>query len=202
MTASTVVELGRRLRPGTAPVLQPADVPRAAVAIVLREVAVAGGGLEFLLIKRAERDDDPWSGQIALPGGRADPADISLEATAVRETMEETGIDLARDGTVLGALPDLSPRTTPLPVVVRPFVATVRGDVRLVLSDEVATAFWVPLASLTAAGAIVESEVRVRNATLQVPSFRHGEHVVWGMTQRILYELLQLLDEPRVPGVP
>jgi 8-oxo-dGTP pyrophosphatase MutT (NUDIX family) len=171
-------------------------VPRAAVAIVLRQ---GDQGLEFLLIKRAEREGDPWSGQVALPGGREDPTDGSLEATAIRETQEETGIDLARDGVVLGALPDLGPRSTPVAVVVRPFVATVRADVPLVLSDEVADAFWMPLESITAPGAAVESEVTVGSLSRRVTSFRHGDYVVWGMTERILRELLQVLEEPNFP---
>src|SRR3989442_10873051 len=81
-----------------------------------------GGGLEALFIRRAQRADDPWSGQVALPGGRRDAGDADLFATAVRETREETGIDLA-GAERLGRLDDLYPRTPTLPpVVVRPFV--------------------------------------------------------------------------------
>jgi len=67
------------------------DARPAAVALVLLD---GPQGIEILLIKRAERADDPWSGQIALPGGRYDVGDRDLEATAVRETREETGVDL------------------------------------------------------------------------------------------------------------
>lgn len=173
-----------------------AGVPRAAVAIVLRQ---GDPGLEFLLIKRAEREGDPWSGQVALPGGREDPSDGSLEATAIRETREETGIDLERDGVVLGALADLEPRSRPIPVLVRPFVATVRADIPLVLSDEVAAAFWMPLELVAAPGAAVESVVTVGNVARRVTSFRYGEYVIWGMTERILQELLEVLEPPKFP---
>jgi 8-oxo-dGTP pyrophosphatase MutT (NUDIX family) len=156
-------------------------------------------GLELLLIKRAERIGDPWSGQVALPGGREDSSDRSLEDTAIRETREETGIDLERDGVVLGALPDLDSQSRPVAIVVRPFVATVRADLPLVLSDEVAAAFWVPLEAFTAAGAGVESVVTVGNVGRRVRSFRHGEYVVWGMTERILRELLEVLENPKFP---
>ena len=168
---------------------------RAAVAIVLRN---AGEGLiELLLIKRSEREDDPWSGHIALPGGRHDPTDATLQDTAVRETREETGIDLARDGLVLGTLDELRPRSAMLPsIIVTPFVAVVRADVPIETSEEVAAAFWVPLASLEDPLMAVEAEVSARGATWRVPSYQLGGHTVWGMTERILHNLLAVLGTP------
>jgi 8-oxo-dGTP pyrophosphatase MutT (NUDIX family) len=166
---------------------------RAAVAIVLRDTGESQ--LELLLIKRSERHDDPWSGQIALPGGRHDPTDATLQDTAIRETREETGIDLARDGFVLGTLDELRPRTPVLPpIIVTPFVAVVRADVVIETSDEVALAFWVPLSTLADPSLAVESEVTARGATWRVPSYLLGGHIVWGMTERILRNLLRLLD--------
>jgi 8-oxo-dGTP pyrophosphatase MutT (NUDIX family) len=166
---------------------------RAAVAIVLRN---AGDGvIELLLIKRSEREDDPWSGHIALPGGRHDPTDATLQDTAVRETREETGIDLARDGLVLGTLDELRPRSAVLPsIIVTPYVSVARPDVVIETSDEVASAFWVPLASLADPLSAVESEVTARGATWRVPSYQLGGHTVWGMTERILANLLRVLD--------
>jgi 8-oxo-dGTP pyrophosphatase MutT (NUDIX family) len=158
---------------------------RAAVVAVLRRREPVG--LELLMIKRAEHDRDPWSGHVALPGGREEPGDSSLEATAVRE---EIGLDLERDGRMLGALDDLSPRAAPVPITVRPYVAVVDRDVTLVLSDEVAAAFWVPVAALAAPGARRDSVVTVRGVERLVPSFRHEEYIVWGMTEHILRELL------------
>jgi len=167
---------------------------RAAVAVVLRH----GGNdvIELLLIKRSERADDPWSGQIALPGGRCDPTDATLQDTAIRETREETGVDIARDGVVLGMLDELRPRTPVLPpIIVTPFVAVVRPDVSSdQTSDEVALAFWVPLSSLVDPSLTVESEVTARGNRWRVPSYRLGEHVVWGMTERILRNLTTLLE--------
>jgi 8-oxo-dGTP pyrophosphatase MutT (NUDIX family) len=165
-------------------------VPRAAVALVVRE---GQDGLELLLIKRAEVDGDPWSGHVALPGGREEAEDASLEDTAVRETLEETGIDLRRYGRIVWALDELQPRGG-TPIVVQPYVATVGADLPpLELSDEVSAAFWVPLSTFTAPGASVEYTVVVRGVELKVPSFRHGEYVVWGMTERILRQLVELV---------
>jgi 8-oxo-dGTP pyrophosphatase MutT (NUDIX family) len=164
---------------------------RAAVAVVLRH---ADSVVELLLIKRSERDDDPWSGHVALPGGRFDPADATLQDTAVRETREETGIDIARDGIVLGMLDELRPRTPVLPpIIVTPFVAIVRPDVSIEPSDEVASAFWVALSSLADPTLTVESDVTARGATWRVPSYLLGGHIVWGMTERILRNLQTLL---------
>ncbi len=98
------------------------------------------------MIKRAEFEGDPWSGQIALPGGRREEGDATLEETALRETFEETAIDVrAAGGGVLGTLDEVYPRTPVLPpIVVRPYVAVVPPNVSVVPSHEVAEAFWVP----------------------------------------------------------
>ncbi|HEX6051850.1 MAG TPA: CoA pyrophosphatase [Gemmatimonadaceae bacterium] len=168
---------------------------RAAVAVVFRHIG--DDVLELLLIKRSERVGDPWSGHVALPGGRHEPGDATLQDTAVRETLEETGIDIARDGVVLGMLDELRPRTPVLPpIIVTPFVAVVPAGVAIVASDEVADAFWVPLASLADPSIAVESEVTSRGTTWRVPTYQLGVHVVWGMTERILRNLLSLI-EPR-----
>lgn len=165
---------------------------RAAVAIVLRHTVE--DVVELLLIKRSEREDDPWSGHVALPGGRRDPSDATLQDTAIRETREETGIDLARDGVVLGMLDELRPRTPTLPpIIVTPFVAIVRHDVTIETSDEVALAFWVALASLEDPSLTVESEVSARGAIWRVPSYLLGGQIVWGMTERILRNLQALV---------
>jgi 8-oxo-dGTP pyrophosphatase MutT (NUDIX family) len=170
--------------------------PRAAVVLLLRETPA---GLEMLLIKRAERDDDPWSGHIALPGGREEPSDASLQHTALRETKEETGIDLEQDGEVLGALEPLRPQARPMGVVVQPFVAALRKETPIVKSDEVAEAFWVPLTTFSGSETATESDVRVGGADLRVPSFRHGQYVIWGLTERIIRQLLVLVAPANPP---
>ena len=181
------IDAALRARPARAAGLD-GDPARAAVALAFRSDRDEP---ELLFIRRAEREDDPWSGQIALPGGRWSPDDDSLEATALRETLEETGLDVRRTGTVLGVLDELRPRTATLPpIVVTPFVAVVEPPPVLHLSTEVADAFWVPWSLFTDPAYDRESEVRVRGATFRTPSFVLGEHVVWGMTERILRQLI------------
>ena len=99
----TLAAVRRALRDHHPEVAHAPEARPAAVALVLLEGAQ---GLEIILIKRAERGDDPWSGQIALPGGRYEVGDPDLEATAVRETSEETGVDLS-GAERMGALDDL-----------------------------------------------------------------------------------------------
>jgi 8-oxo-dGTP pyrophosphatase MutT (NUDIX family) len=166
----------------------------AAIALVLRPGSIADP--ELLMIKRAEAEGDPWSGHIACPGGRMEPRDHDLEQTAIRETWEETGVDLARDGHVLGALDDISPRSPTLPpIIVRPFVAVVKPEIEIVQSSEVAEAFWVPLAALRERAAWGTAMVAVRGyGDRHVTAFRHGAYTVWGLTERVLRQFLQYLD--------
>lgn len=187
-TASLVRRIEASLG-GRAGALAQADVAvrRAAVALVL---APGDAGLDLLFIKRAEYASDPWSGQIALPGGRREPDDETLWHTAARETREETGIELLASARLLGTLDEIHPRTPVLPpIVVRPYVALLTQRPPLTLSAEVAMAFWAPLAALQHPGAAVTATVLVRGGEMDVPSIRHGEFTIWGMTERILRSL-------------
>ena len=168
-------------------------IRRAAVALVIR--AGDNGAPELLFIKRSEYPADPWSGQVAFPGGREEASDPTLTDTAIRETREETGIDLVRDATVIGTLDDLRPQTVRLPaVIVRPYVVLLNRFEPLVLSDEVALAFWVPLQSLKDTSLWRDTAVLARGVQLRMRGFHHEGHVIWGMTERILAQFLALLD--------
>lgn len=165
----------------------------AAIALVLRPDE--RGHAELLMIRRSEYEGDPWSGHIACPGGRMETTDRDLEETAVRETREETGVDLARDGRVLGTFDDVAPRTPVLPpIIIRPYLAVVRPGVAVVKSDEVADAFWVPLEAVRRREAWGPGVVRVRGADREVPVFRYAGNVVWGLTERVLRQMLDVLE--------
>ena len=157
----------------------------AAVALVLR--AIADDDLEVLLMRRAARDGDPWSGQVGLPGGRWSPDDASLQHTALRETFEEVGIDLHTQGLVLGQLDELRPRTPVLPpIIVRPFVCALTAEARIVANHEVAELRWVRLGELFHPATRVHTSVRVRDFQMKVDAYQLGDFTVWGMTERIL----------------
>ncbi len=179
-------------RPWERPPLDP-PLRRAAVALVLRE---GDTGLELLLVKRATWAGDPWSGHVALPGGRQEPADATLAQTAIRETREETGLRLDERGRILGALSDVEPSTPLLPpVVITPFVVVIGGAEALELSAELADAFWVAVATLRHPGTKAPVELQLPTGPRIVNAYLWREHVIWGLTERILAHFLELLGE-------
>src|SRR5689334_10241192 len=97
-------EISQRMRQRAPQVVGLEPGSRAAVAMVL---APEEDDLRVLMIKRAEHPHDPWSGHMALPGGRHDLGDGDLAETAIRETAEEVGIDLAAHGQLINRLDDL-----------------------------------------------------------------------------------------------
>ena len=147
-----------------------------------------------LLIRRSEREGDPWSGQLALPGGRQGATDQSLLETAIRETREEVGFELPPEALV-GTLDDLVPITVHLPrIKVRPFVFLLDHRPVLFPNLEVAASWWLPLEDLLAPGVYGSYEVRGGDLVLSRPGYRLAEGVVWGMTERILTPFFQLLQ--------
>jgi 8-oxo-dGTP pyrophosphatase MutT (NUDIX family) len=196
-----VVRLRRSLAEHPPAVVRPEPHMRLA-AILLALRARADGDTELLMIKRAEAEGDPWSGHIACPGGRMEDGDHDLAVTAVRETWEETGVDVARDGRLLGHLDDISPRTPVLPpIVIRPYVGLVRTGVEIVPSREVAAAFWVPVSALREQTAWGFAQISVGGALREVSVFQHGDYTVWGLTERVLRQFLAYIGEPPT-GMP
>lgn len=176
------------------PSLAERDEPykEAAVALVLHPLA--GDRAEFLVIRRSEREGDPWSGQAGLPGGRLSPGDPSLEAAALRETREEVGLDIGEHGRVLGALDELRPRTPVLPpIIVRPYVCVVASPPPLVLSDEVAEARWIDVGRICRPEAKIRTTVTGRNYRMQADAYQLDDLTIWGMTERILTSFGELL---------
>jgi 8-oxo-dGTP pyrophosphatase MutT (NUDIX family) len=170
-------------------------VARASVALVLRDAA---GGAELLLMERATRDDDPWSGHIAFPGGRRDPGDADVVATAAREAHEEVGIDLAASADPIGRLDELRAvaRHRPLDLVISPIVFALREPVVLRLSArEVESAAWVPLAFFGSAAARASYTRTLDGITSEFPAYRWGHYTIWGLTHRILSGFLELVRE-------
>ena len=165
---------------------------RAAVAAILREVPGAEGA-ELFFIRRADHPLDPWSGHVAFPGGRRDPEDTSLLATAIRETREEVGIDLS-PGHLVGRLPDVPAfsRSGRGDLVVTPFVFALTGEVTVAPNQEVATTLWVPVATLARPDVRTSFKLDHDGKSYELPCIHldPGRHRLWGMTLRMLETLL------------
>jgi 8-oxo-dGTP pyrophosphatase MutT (NUDIX family) len=170
-------------------------VMRAAVAMV---VAPDGDDLAALLIERAQHPLDPWSGHMAFPGGRHDATDPSLERTAIRETLEEVGIDLVRDGRFVARLDELQAqaRGRNLDMVISPFLFFLDRQ-RETTPDhtEVADTLWIPLR--------VFRDEQYRGTThfsrdgfgMDFPAFLYQGKTIWGLTYRILSGFLELVRD-------
>ena len=168
----------------------------AAVAVIL-----APDPDSILLIRRADRAGDPWSGHMALPGGRQDPSEPDLVTTAVRETVEEVGLVLQPEH-LLGSLDDVVPRTPSLPpIAVRPYVFALDRRPELTLNPEVAAARWVPLGLLLDPDTYDSVRLEILGESREFPAYRLDDSVVWGMTERILSSLLDhFKPEPTTRG--
>ncbi len=164
---------------------------RAAVALILRQV---GGGAEVLMIQRSRNQGDPWSGDMAFPGGFLDPPDHHGLDAARRETVEEIGLQLAPDSCI-GRLSEL---TVPLlpgrrGLVVSPYVFRLDGEPNLAANAEVAEIIWVPLAFLqdpTNRESLVWGK---RGIGIPMPCYRYRGRPIWGLSLRMLRELLALV---------
>jgi 8-oxo-dGTP pyrophosphatase MutT (NUDIX family) len=157
---------------------------RAAVAVVLRE---GPRGLEILFIRRAEHPEDPWSGHMAFPGGRAEPGETDLRLTAIRETAEEVGLDLAQDADYLGALDELQAmaRFRPVDLAITPFVFRLRRPAPPRLSDEVRSLHWLPLDDLAGTRHQSTMDYTHQGAAFQFPCLKVEDLVIWGLTYRM-----------------
>ena len=167
---------------------------RAAVALVFRD-GPSETGLELLFIRRAEHERDPWSGQMGFPGDRAEPADATIDVTAVRETFEETGLDLARNGDRLGALDDVQAmaRGRALDLVISPRVFRLQGSFGGAPSHEVVSLHWLPLERLLAPETRSTFAYVHERTTLELPCLRIEGLVIWGLTYRMFQSLASLL---------
>ena len=159
------------------PFLKPSS---ASVAIILRDEEPPS----VLLIRRAERSGDPWSGQIALPGGRSSPKDRDPRDTAARETFEEVGIDLNAKAEFLGYGKTATTYAGAMEVV--PVVFGLNGEVGIKPNDEVASYRWVGLQELQAPRAKSIYRFESLGRSVEMPAYLVEDYVVWGLTHRIL----------------
>jgi 8-oxo-dGTP pyrophosphatase MutT (NUDIX family) len=163
--------------------------PAAAVAIVHALAPVE----TVLLMRRAEREGDSWSGHWSLPGGRRERRDGDLLDTALRELEEECGIRLER-GQLEQELPArVARRRTPPFFMVTPFVFRVAEQLPTTLDErEAVDALWAPLAMLRDRGRHALGPVPGRPPAILFPGIALEGAPLWGFTYRLLEDWLGL----------
>jgi 8-oxo-dGTP pyrophosphatase MutT (NUDIX family) len=155
----------------------------AAVVVLLKAV---NQDLQVLLVKRAEKPTDPWSGQTAFPGGKRSPEDKDMKETVARETLEETSINLLDGCCFLGTMEPLSPTQKP-EMTILPFVVLLEKEQPIRLNEELTEYFWVPMQKL------VHSKGTVNFSFGDVSACIIEGNIIWGLTYRILDKLFSML---------
>jgi 8-oxo-dGTP pyrophosphatase MutT (NUDIX family) len=178
----------------------------AAVALVL---AGRPDDLSLGFIRRAEHPLDPWSGHMALPGGRWDPTDPHPRAAAERETLEEVGLRIG-DSQWLGGLSDVLVRLggkDDRQMILSAFVYYLGEELApFVPNHEVAEAFWIPLGHLWDPRNMSSLEWERDGKRLLYPAIRFRDASIWGLTFRVLTLFSDVLDSPlphleEIPGL-
>ncbi len=163
-----------------------AEEADAAVALLLKS---ADQVLKVFLVKRVETPTDPWSGQMSLPGGKRDAEDENLKQTVVRETLEETNINLLYRCHFLGVMKPL--RSTLRPEMkILPFVVLLDHEPAIKLNEELKWFVWIPLEELA------QKESTVKFDFGEFPAYHVGNSVIWGLTYRILKKFMEILGYP------
>jgi len=173
-------------------------VGSASVALILAGLEM---DLSLSFIRRADRADDPWSGHMAFPGGRADISDHSHPAVAERETMEEVGIRLDPVA-FIGPLPQMPVRRgrTDTGIVLSSFVYYI-GETLVQFSPnhEVAAAYWIPLSHLWEPGNFTSLTIASGAAAADYPAISYQGNLIWGLSYRVLQQFGEAIGLP-LPG--
>jgi 8-oxo-dGTP diphosphatase len=156
----------------------------AAVVVLLKST---NQDFQVLFVKRSEKTSDPWSGQTAFPGGKRDPKDRNLKETVVRETLEETSINLLEGCRFLGAMEPV--RSTQKPEMqILPFVVLLEKKQAIKLNEELTEYFWTPIKELA------KLKGTAKFSFGEYPAYIIEKHIIWGLTYKILHNLLSLFS--------
>jgi len=184
------------IRNHKAKIKQRESLINAAVAIAIRDT---NSGPEFLLMQRAKHENDPWSGQMAFPGGKFETQDKSHKNTAIRETLEEVGLQLTDDD-FIGQIDDVYGLKADgtFSVHVACFVFKVDRQVKLVANHEVADMLWLPMSYLENPENSYEF-YHPNDQSLRMPAIlinKRKEQILWGLSLRMLKILYTILGRP------
>ncbi len=181
----TADDVRRVLGEGAAPPLDN-TVKHASIAALLLP------NRDLLFIRRAEHPGDPWSGHVAFPGGRLEAHDDGPRGAAIRETAEEIGLDLTT-ANYLGALPPLRP-ISGMSLLVHPFAWALDVEPDLHLNAEVQSVHRTSIDALVEGHERGEMPFSWAGQELVLPRVDFDGVRLWGMTLRVVDELLHRLD--------
>lgn len=183
MEAIVIEKLSKALRP-----LSDEQGANTAVSLILK---LENADFSALFVKRVENLADPWSGQIALPGGKRDVHDLSLKQTIMRETLEETNIDLSHDCRFLGVSTALRSRPRP-GLLILPFVILFEHKPSIRLNESELEGFiWIPLNKIIRGKGSVEFDFG------EAPAYIVGRTIIWGLTFRVLEDFINIFERVR-----
>ncbi len=158
---------------------------QACVALVLKDKA----NPKLLMIKRATRDDDPWSGHYGLPGGVVEKDEDLIEAV-VRENREELSLDLEQHQ-LIGGLDQFQvfKGRKVLPFVIHPFVYHIKEGSQLKLlkeEREVEDYYWLEIRKLFDPNSLQILNFSFGDESKDLPALVYDELRIWGITYKIL----------------
>ncbi|BHH82646.1 NUDIX hydrolase [Desulforhopalus sp. 52FAK] len=157
----------------------------AAVAIIRCEEPTPS----YLLLRRASHPNDPWSGHFSFPGGRKESYDTTLFDTCLRETKEETGIELDRSQLIQTLQPEAAGQNLQLLLWVQPYLFSLPSPPKIVLdTSEVVNSVWVKETEFTNPSAHEETEMVPGRV---FPSFPLQDYYLWGFTYKLLGKIIK-----------
>lgn len=161
----------------------------AAVALVL-------SGDDLLFIRRADNPRDPWSGHMALPGGRIAPGDPSPQSTARRETREEVGVELPENSFRFSLEPvGTMSRVRGVSLIVEAYVFELPTRPTTEPNHEVAEVLWIPTEALRSGRLETTFSFRAEDAggvifTRDFPAWSYEGRTIWGLTYAVVRQFL------------
>ncbi|MBO68146.1 MAG: hypothetical protein CL398_07525 [Acidiferrobacteraceae bacterium] len=166
---------------------------RASVALILNG-DLPTGDPSIIFIERAFHSDDPWSGHMALPGGRFEMQDRNLLGTARRETREEIGVDLS-SGTFLGRLDDLQGKrgSKSTDIVIACFVFQMPQIASFVPNREVADIVNLQVSRILDPATYTIASTAASDRAFPGISIDGGDRIIWGLTYRFLRLFFSLM---------
>jgi 8-oxo-dGTP pyrophosphatase MutT (NUDIX family) len=170
---------------------------RSAVAVVLDSDQLETASV--LMIQRAKHESDPWSGHMALPGGRHEQTDSSLLNTAKREMLEEVGLDIdvlnahkAESGLVARLSDRNTFRSVVAPMVVSPYVFVIDEKPKLTANYEVADIVWIPLQYFLDFENRISRKMAPELSDKSFPCYLYDkDQIVWWLSLAIIEDMLR-----------